>query len=227
MNAEKHPVLATGLRTLSNLGSGMGIGEDIYNTISGKGIDQNSASHSNAHITNAITSTVGEMAGQSDALGGIFQTEVFGDELGTHLYNAGTTTIDMGIDILIGKGLASGFAKMSGTALTSASKKAITGKTVQFIMSSQAGANGIISAKDRGLNDIQALSIGTADAITEWLTEKYSIEAFLSDPKNIWKYIRNNAIAEPSEEIASGILGRISDDLIAGEDSEFNLSINL
>lgn len=223
--AEKHPVLATGLRTLSNLGSGMGIGEDIYNTISGKGIDQNSASHSNAHITNAITSTVGEMAGQSDALGGIFQTEVFGDELGTHLYNAGTTTIDMGIDILIGKGLASGFAKMSGTALTSASKKAITGKTVQFIMSSQAGANGIISAKDRGLSDIQALSIGTADAITEWLTEKYSIEAFLSDPKNIWKYIRNNAIAEPSEEIASGILGRISDDIIAGEDSEFNLSM--
>lgn len=223
--SKQHPVLATGLRTLSNLGSGMGIAEDIYNTISGKGIDQNSASHSNAHITNAITSTVGEMAGQSDALGGIFQAEVFGDELGTHLYNAGTTTIDMGIDILIGKGLASGFAKMGGTALTSATKKAITGKTVQFIMSSQAGANGIISAKDRGLSDIQALSIGTADAITEWLTEKYSIEAFLSDPKNIWKYIRNNAIAEPSEEIASGILGRISDDLIAGEDSEFNLSM--
>lgn len=204
--AEKAPVLADVYAVGTNLASVKSIPEDLYNLWEGKPIDINSENHDYAKVTQAIRSNVGNQLGNSEALGGVFKTKVFDSTLGEILHGAATSTVDMAVDIALGGSLGL--------------NEAATGKLVQSIMSSQAMANGIIEAKERGLTDSQAVVSGAINGAVEWITEKYSIEAFLGDPKNTVAYIAKNIVSEGSEEAASDILNAVADLVLANDKSE-------
>lgn len=206
--ADEHPILGTVRRFATNLGAGKGIVEDVLKNFKGENIDVNSPAHLDSQVTTAMSAKVGEKAGE------LLSWEFLGTPIGTTLYGAATSIGDMAIDILIARG----FGTLAGSA--EAAEK-MTGKIVQGIMSSQAATNGVIEAKNRGLSDNQSVTLGAIAGATEWLTEKYSIEAFLGDPKKTALYLAKNFVAEGSEEAASDILNTLADYIVAGDKSEF------
>lgn len=206
--ADEHPILGTVRRFATNLGAGKGIVEDVLKNFKGENIDVNSPAHLDSQVTTAMSAKVGEKAGE------LLDWEFLGTPIGTTLYGAATSIGDMAIDILIARG----FGTLAGSA--EAAEK-MTGKIVQGIMSSQAATNGVIEAKNRGLSDNQSVTLGAIAGATEWLTEKYSIEAFLGDPKKTALYLAKNFVAEGSEEAASDILNTLADYIVAGDKSEF------
>ena len=206
--ADEHPILGTVRSFATNLGAGKGIVEDVLKNFKGENIDVHSPAHLDSQVTTALRAKAGEKAGES------LDWEFLGTPIGTTLYGAATSIGDMAIDILIARG----FGTLAGSA--EAAEK-MTGKIVQGIMSSQAATNGVIEAKNRGLSDNQSVTLGAIAGATEWLTEKYSIEAFLSDPKKTALYLAKNFVAEGSEEAASDILNTLADYIVAGDKSEF------
>ena len=206
--ADEHPILGTVRSFATNLGAGKGIVEDVLKNFKGENIDVNSPAHLDSQVTTALRAKAGEKAGES------LDWEFLGTPIGTTLYGAATSIGDMAIDILIARG----FGTLAGSA--EAAEK-MTGKIVQGIMSSQAATNGVIEAKNRGLSDNQSVTLGAIAGATEWLTEKYSIEAFLGDPKKTALYLAKNFVAEGSEEAASDILNTLADYIVAGDKSEF------
>ena len=206
--ADEHPILGTVRSFATNLGAGKGIVEDVLKNFKGENIDVNSPAHLDSQVTTSLRAKAGEKAGE------LLDWELLGTPIGTTLYGAATSIGDMAIDILIARG----FGTLAGSA--EAAEK-MTGKIVQGIMSSQAATNGVIEAKNRGLSDNQSVTLGAIAGATEWLTEKYSIEAFLSDPKKTALYLAKNFVAEGSEEAASDILNTLADYIVAGDKSEF------
>lgn len=206
--ADEHPILGTVRSFATNLGAGKGIVEDVLKNFKGENIDVNSPAHLDSQVTTSLRAKAGEKAGES------LDWEFLGTPIGTTLYGAATSIGDMAIDILIARG----FGTLAGSA--EAAEK-MTGKIVQGIMSSQAATSGVIEAKNRGLSDNQSVTLGAIAGATEWLTEKYSIEAFLSDPKKTALYLAKNFVAEGSEEAASDILNTLADYIVAGDKSEF------
>ena len=206
--ADEHPILGTVRSFATNLGAGKGMVEDVLKNVKGEDIDVNSPAHLDSQVTTALRAKAGEKAGE------LLDWEFLGTPIGTTLYGAATSIGDMAIDILIARG----FGTLAGSA--EAAEK-MTGKIVQGIMSSQAATNGVIEAKNRGLSDNQSVTLGAIAGATEWLTEKYSIEAFLGDPKNTALYLAKNFVAEGSEEAASDILNTLADYIVAGDKSEF------
>ena len=206
--ADEHPILGTVRSFATNFGAGKGIVEDVLKNFKGENIDVNSPAHLDSQVTTALRAKAGEKAGE------LLDWEFLGTPIGTTLYGAATSIGDMAIDILIARG----FGTLAGSA--EAAEK-MTGKIVQGIMSSQAATNGVIEAKNRGLSDNQSVTLGAIAGATEWLTEKYSIEAFLGDPKKTALYLAKNFVAEGSEEAASDILNTLADYIVAGDKSEF------
>jgi len=96
------------------------------------------------------------------------------------------------------------------------------------LMGSSAAADAVIDAKDRGLSDGQAFSLGTIAGLAEIATEKVSIEALLdktSLDKNALGYFLKNVISEGSEEVGSDLINLTADVLISKDKSEWNQSI--
>lgn len=211
--ARKYPLLAQGGVLLASLIDGKGAFEDLGNAIMGKEIDIYSPAHMAANVSAQMKYTLGEMVGDWEILGGIFQKEILGTPLGTILYNTHTSMSEMGIGMAFGKGFG---LDMKGT-------KALT----QFLLSSSAATDQIINAKQRGLEDTQAVLLGVASGVTEWLTEKYSIEAFLGNPKRAAAYLAKNVVSEGSEEAAADVLNTLADVLIAGDQSQFKQTMQM
>lgn len=96
------------------------------------------------------------------------------------------------------------------------------------IMGTGAAADSVIEAKERGLDDDQAYTIGSIAGLAEVVTEKVSIENLFSQEweKSIGKYIAKNIIAEGSEEMASDLINLTADILIAKDKSEWAQMVN-
>ena len=128
--------------------------------------------------------------------------------VGKLLYNAGMSIGDMGVAMLAGGGNA---------------------KIVQAIMSSSAGSSTISEAKKNGASDGKALVMGIGSAVIEWATEKYSVEAILSDPKGTIGYLAKNAFTEATEEGASNLSNWALDTIVSevfGERNELEQRID-
>lgn len=96
------------------------------------------------------------------------------------------------------------------------------------IMGSGAAADTVISAKDRGLGDTEAFSLGIVAGLAEALTERFSLEALLDADllKNgIGVYMLKNSLTEGSEEVASSIINLTADILVSKEKSEWKQAI--
>lgn len=86
----------------------------------------------------------------------------------------------------------------------------------------------IISAKERGLSDSQALALGTVAGAAEAITEKFSIDALLDATgmgKNAVQYLLKNILTEGSEEVGSSVINLVADTLISKDKSEWKLAM--
>ena len=96
------------------------------------------------------------------------------------------------------------------------------------IMGTGAAADTTIAAKDRGLSDNQAFTLGTVAGLAEIITEKVSLETLLNPDllkEGTLKYILKNALAEGSEEVGSDLINLVADILVSKDQSEWNQSI--
>ena len=87
------------------------------------------------------------------------------------------------------------------------------------VMGTEAAADSVLAAKERGLSDKRSFIIGTAAGVIEAATEKIGFDAlFKTGVRGLGKagfrrYILRNAGAEAAEEGASDLLNWIADDL--------------
>ena len=193
------PVLSSVASVVTNVLDGLSALSKSVNALGGyetRGVDNLSV----------MTSTIRQKRGEAwdKALG----TEKSG--VGSFVYSGLMAIADMATAILLSKGVA---ASSVGNI-----EKATKGIS-QFVMSSQAASQTMTQAKERGLSGTQVFSLGVASAAIEALTEKYSLDALFSDPKNWATHILKNVVTEASEEAVSNVLNTIADEKIAGNKS--------
>lgn len=102
------------------------------------------------------------------------------------------------------------------------------------IMGSGAAADKTLEAKERGLDDTQAMILGSVAGFAEIFTERHSIETLFNNP---WEkkeladwlkrtvFIGQNIAAEASEEFNSDLINWFADDLVSMDKSEWQQSI--
>lgn len=122
---------------------------------------------------------------------------------GSFAYNIGMSMADMLADSLTGNPAAS-----------------------MALIGSRSFAESAIDAKNRGLSDAQAMSLGLTSAAAELLTERIGLDELLRLPEGwqnagFWKGLLKGAAGEASEEGLTNLANLVADLDIAGEKSEF------
>lgn len=96
------------------------------------------------------------------------------------------------------------------------------------LMGTNAAADMVVSAKDRGLSDDQAMILGTVAGSAEVLMEKIGWNK-LFDMKTLgksgFKYLLGNVEAEGFEEVGTDVINFAADFFVAQEKSEWSISI--
>lgn len=98
------------------------------------------------------------------------------------------------------------------------------------LIGSRSFSEGVIDAKNRGLSDGQALSMGAASAAAELLTERIGLDELLKLPDGwqdagFWKGALRGAAGEAGEEGLTNLANLVADIGIAGEKSEFSQNV--
>ena len=217
--AEENPVLNSVLAIATNLASGIGSADALLRKATGKEIDTNSPANILAHYSSSVRGTTSQML--SDYLrknpdsfwntkSSLFGRDEDGNARAFGLFAKETTEsmLDNIARIAVSKGI--------GTGLSEAALK-----TVDFtLMGSQVATQTIIDAKKKGLSDGKALAMGFTSGAIEAITEVWSIERVLKNPKNFVTTLGKSLVAEGSEEIASNVLNRAVDVLVNADQSE-------
>lgn len=97
------------------------------------------------------------------------------------------------------------------------------------IMGTGAAADTTIAAKDRGLEDWQAFTLGTVAGLAEVAMEKISLDALLNPSllrNGSLKYIFKNMVAEGGEEVGTDVINLLADIIVAKDKSEWQKSID-
>lgn len=214
--AREHPIAGTFGSTFTNLfGGAVGTADVIGQNIANVGrriigeetvpIDYNTPAQQGTVMTNTIRSTIA------------------GD------LNNNYGTLNENIPIVGGLGL--GDLYQIGTSMIDSTAVALTaGSAGTALLGSAAASSAMQDAAERGLSDRQVLFTGISSGIAEALFEKVSIENLLS-PKNgatIGQAIKNilkQAGVEASEETFTTIANTVTDNIINGNKSEFNQSV--
>lgn len=193
--------------------------EDNINVARGKEIDLFSVSKRPARMTSTIRGTVDEEYA-SKWFGGK-ELPVIGN-VGSMLYNTGMSIGDNAVNMAVGS--------VFGKALSlSGVSSAATNKAVSYLtsglMASDATTMAIISNKERGLSDEAALAQGLATGLIELVTEKWSIEKIISEPKTVLSGVLKSMGAEGSEEMTSEVLNKTIDILANKDKSHLQVTI--
>lgn len=191
--------------------------QGIGNAIAGNGrpIDWNTDAMALANTANTIRGLV------SEDLEKKFQTEILGTNVASFLYQTGMSMADSGV--------------IAGLSLIGVPAAA-------SLLSGSAAFSSAQEAKQRGGTDAQALGYGLAAGIAEGLFETVSLEALTENlvgglstaaaretgGKKILKILESaglQMLTEGSEEVATSIANRISDDVIMGDRSSYNTAV--
>lgn len=130
-------------------------------------------------------------------------------EAGKFLYNTGMSIGDFAI--------AAGVSYFTGTP-----------QVATTLLSSSAATDTVIEAKNRGLSDSQAYTLGTVSGAAEYVSEKISIDSLfdtLLSGKSTAKEIVRQMAAEGSEEVFSSSVNLIADIVVAKDKSQWELAI--
>lgn len=191
--------------------------QGIGNAIAGNGrpIDWNTDAMALANTATTIRGLV------SEDLEKKFQAEILGTNVASFLYQTGMSMADSGV--------------IAGLSLIGVPAAA-------SLLSGSAAFSSAQEAKQRGGTDAQALGYGLAAGIAEGLFETVSLEALTENlvgglstaaaretgGKKILKILESaglQMLTEGSEEVATSIANRISDDVIMGDRSSYNTAV--
>ncbi len=142
-------------------------------------------------------------------------------EAGSFMYQLGMGLADFAYTLALSHGLAAGAGAL-GAPIGSVAKAA--SNLSLAIMSTEAAAETVLDAKDRGLEDGDAFWLGTIAGATELLTEKVSIDTLLNGigkGKSKLGYLLKNALTEGSEEMTSDAVNWLADVMISKDKSEW------
>lgn len=213
--AEEHPLIGLGRYAIGALDGRGAIATGIA-ALTGKEIDPNSAAFSNTIDRESISRKFTEqgragLGGVGEAIGGDTGRAV-GEWLGEQLVGAGLSAVDMGVDALVGGGLAS-YAR--GLSMVPRVASATSRDVLQ-----------------RGGTAQQAITAGALSAVVEYLSEQIPLEqisktitAYPMTAKQKVVDILLSAGYEGAEEVVSEIAGNVVDALVMQDNSEFNLLV--
>lgn len=202
-------VATYGANLLSGIGSVGLLAQRVFG--SGKGIteyrpvDYNDPSTAFSQVTQQTRQAIGGQMG----------------ETGQFFYNALNNAVDSAARMLVGQAIGNGFLPEAVSQEAIDRMNRIVSGAVSAQMNAQVFTDAFISAKQNGATDDDAILDAIVQAAIEGITEKYSVDAILKNPKQLtWTALRNSFLAEGSEEIASDVLNTIYDELKNGSDSE-------
>ena len=204
-SAEEHPISSTIVSFLANNIGGIeatiGSVKDFFNPEENEyGEDKLSEKKDYNRLTNmsnAMRSKVAENI-EKDLGNGIW------GKVGSFAYNVGNSMGDFALSLATAGG---------------------NGNLSLITMGSSAFANTTIEAKQNGMSDEQAFSLGVISGTAEALTEKFSVEALMKTPKKAIEYLATNILTEGSEEVASDIINDAADFVIGGDQSKWSRSL--
>ena len=215
--ATEHPAGASAVSLATNFIGGIDSSRAtlgyLFNKATGKYVplDQNDPKYAMSYATSDIRGTVADNMAQKGSFG----------EVGSFLYQTGMSMLDNVINTALTGGYGEALAGQS-TSLTKNLSLALMG--------SQAAANGLISAKDRGLSDDQAFALGTISGAAEIITEKIPLDKLLDKlpvgKTAVAKYIGENILSEGLEEASSDVINFVADIAISKDKSEWNTAVN-
>lgn len=200
--SDEHPVLGSLQSVGYNLISGGGIVEDVGKRLFNQPVDTNTISHLPARLSNAERQAV---------------KDNIPSEVGQKVYDVVMTTADSAANMLVTKGVGSAAGALGAGAEAAQNVASSVGS---FIFSSQAATQEVIEAKDKGLDDNQAILLGVIHGVAEYLSEKYSIETILNDSGTFKEALAKAGLAEGSEEVVSNWLTRPFDVAIESDKNE-------
>lgn len=209
--AGERPVEASFLSVMESPLKGLSYIGQASDYLSGGSIDQNAGYNRFAYYGSSIRGKVSDTIANSGKWG----------KVGSFLYQAG---MSMG-DFLLNTALTGGFAVDAAAAPALA--KGVEALSLA-IMGTGAAADATIEAKDRGLTDTQAFTLGTIAGAAEIVTEKVSLETLLDKTtlgRDAVGYLLKNTLAEGSEEVASDLINLIADILVTKDKSQWNEAI--
>lgn len=209
--AGERPVEASFLSVLESPLKGLSYIGQASDYLSGGSIDQNAGYNRFAYYGSSIRGKVSDTIANSGKWG----------KVGSFLYQTG---MSMG-DFLLNTALTGGFA-VDGAAAP-ALAKGVEALSLA-IMGTGAAADATIEAKDRGLTDTQAFTLGTIAGAAEIVTEKVSLETLLDKTtlgRDAVGYLLKNTLAEGSEEVASDLINLFADILVTKDKSQWHEAI--
>lgn len=224
-NTREHPYIGSFAAVMNNLVSGLATVDDVFAKINGKEINPYSSAHSFGNNAQVIRGTTSQMLNDYlrenpdsfwNTKSALFGRDEDGNYRALGLFAKETTEsmLDNLARIAVSKGV--GMAVGGNAGISEAALK-----TIDFtLMGSQVAAQTIVDAKKRGLSDGKALAMGFTSGAIEAITEVWSIEKVLGNPKSFVKTLGKSLVAEGSEEISSNILNRAVDVLINSDQSE-------
>lgn len=210
--SDNYPIASSAISVpLSLLGGVTGSADYVFQTVkgvfTGDRLDNNTPAQTLSKGSETIRSNV-----SSDL------TEEYGSWAG-QLYNIGMSVADNAARAAIGAGIGSTVG-LSGQALS-----AFSAKVSGAIMALQVAPSAISEGLKKGYSSAKALTMGIVQAAIEGITEKYSLEVIMGNPKKLIPGLLKSFAAEGSEEIASNWLNAIADKIANGTESDFNKSI--
>lgn len=209
--AGERPVEASFLSVLESPLKGLSYIGQASDYLSGGSIDQNAGYNRFAYYGSSIRGKVSDTIANSGKWG----------KVGSFLYQTG---MSMG-DFLLNTAITGGFG-VDGAA-TPALAKGVEALSLA-IMGTGAAADATIEAKDRGLTDKQAFTLGTIAGAAEIVTEKVSLETLLDKTtlgRDAVGYLLKNTLAEGSEEVASDLINLFADILVTKDKSQWHEAI--
>lgn len=218
-NATNHPVFTSAVTVVTapyrGLAGAVATVKDGVSAIVGKNVNTYDTAHEIVDDANIIRETVTDehaskwFDGASGKLG----------NYGALTYNGIMSIGDMVMTSLATKGIGLGLG------LTGKSLAAFTSNATSALLGSNSASSTIIEKKKEGYSDGKAVLVGVSTGLAEYITEKYSLEAIFKAPASVMKQGIRSFIAEGSEEMASDVLSKIADRVIAGNDSTIKKSI--
>lgn len=199
-DAAEHPVISSAFEVLSSPFTNFISGAAILGDKLDDGtIDENSALYSGRLRKNITYSTV---------------EDSIDSDVGKFFYRHGTNIGENVAALGVG-----GFGMLGG----------VSGAITQTVMSLGSFSDTALSAKERGLSDDQAFTLGVVAGATEWVFESKGFEALFDKEtlgESAWKYFVNNLKTEIVGELGTELTNDVADILISKDMSEWQTEIN-
>lgn len=192
--------------------------QTVYNFLTGKPIDTNAPEYYASNLANTLRSSVAEK----------IENGVYESTKGDYTYDRTGTRRMTTEGEAKNNGKIASFLYQTGMSMADMMVMIPFGSTgMQVMMSSNAGVDAMLDAKNNGATDEQAMGIGIVSAAAEAFFEKFSIEnLFHGDvsASTVRAALKQGGI-EASEEMATELTNILANEAIMGSQSDFKKAV--